>query len=948
MHPAFDPNYKPVCAVYGLGESGLSTMRVLKKLALAACCWDDDADKRHRAIAEGFMLNDFSRKGIPDQVQTLLFSPGVPWNGQDRDHPAAKLATLAKSQNVRICCDVEWFLRFGRQTEPKLFAPEAALFAVTGTNGKTSVVSWLEGFIREQGYRARAIGNNGVPVMDDHQEPDCLIFELSSYQLDLLDARAFDRVMILNISPDHLERYGSLEAYRDSKRRILQTLREDNLGAVIGVDDPWCEEIAQQAEEEGIAVLRFSSERILEGHVYLDQGQLIDHRGVVPRVVLDVSQDRLLDNLQHMRSLTAVYAFLCVYLDQEETQHDWYTHRAFSDYAQKVVRKISFDHRQNPVAWQDQTLFVDDSKATNPIAAADALRQFRHIHWIAGGQSKQGGFADLQGCFADVEAIYLFGAAEQELADFLAQKNLPHRVPVHRCKTLPEVMERIAEAREQDPRAMRTVLFSPACASFDQFANYVERGRAFTLLAHQSGATRVENTPDEQALQIIKNLRRGLLDTVGKDAVLEETSSRSQEEVLPPADTDLVARPAVRRQAPKVLKDEPTLVQRAPERSGRMFNMTEFLGHWVSNVDMLSIMIILVVFGFSLTVQAIIAVHVGDISFWRQSIVGLSGFVGMIVMSMLGRELMLKLVFVSFFLALCAMGWTLVGGEQIKGASRWITIPMINYSLQPIEVFKIASVAITALVLGHACFMGYRRLLRVVLGGGCILATVPLPFVQPDIGQSILLLVALGGVLVLACDRYAVWMVIVLAVVVLLMLVGGYFKFSHFVVRINDFWVRNYDPTDQVGVAQYTVENAKWFLGGADMFKFPWYRLSDIESDFVFTMMLQEFGILLSLIPVILMVLVLMRAVYLLWDNQDITWRLWNWGLVILLSGQIFINLGSATAFIPPKGITLPLLSYGGSSVLGVFFALGMLLFLSRRGSNNLEMETHTERKIVP
>ncbi|NQY81697.1 MAG: UDP-N-acetylmuramoyl-L-alanine--D-glutamate ligase [Alphaproteobacteria bacterium] len=892
MPPSFDSSDVPIYAVYGLGVTGLAVMAFFKERGIDACCWDDHPDARMKASTAGYMLWDFGHRGIPQSITMLLMSPGIPWNGQDTDHAAYGLAQQAREQRVPLACDIDWLLAKSTAFTPALIAANAAKFAVSGTNGKTSVVSWLEAIIRLQGFEARALGNNGVVSLASHHDQDCLIFELSSYQLDLMHTAAFDRVMLLNISPDHLERYGSIESYRDSKARILDVLKPNGLGAVISIDDPYCAGIAERAEEQGIPILKLSVQKAIEGGVYLLNGQLVDHRDEVPLVILDATQDVLLNSVQHMRNLTAVYALLCRY-----------PLKNFSALAQKAVRTIAFDHRQNPVGWREKVLFVDDSKATNPIAAADALRQFRRIHWIAGGQTKAGGFDDLRDCFDDLEAVYLIGAAEEELAAYLATRRLPDSVEVHRCSTLDQAMDRVTENLRSGADTPKTVLFAPGCASFDQFANFTVRGNAFIAKAAKCGAHLVAGAPDNAVLSLLRELRRGA-----------QGLKRSGKQPQPPVQ----------------LLREASRTTSATQEMTTAGGVLAYFERWIVQVDKVSILAILLIFGFGLIVQSLAVARVNDIVFAKQLIVGLGGLAGMVALSMMSRRALMFIVLLTFLGTFVLMALVPLIGIEIKGAKRWILLPGEDFTLQPVEIFKVAIVSVLAIIQGYACSMGVLKRTRWSISGFFIVLAFALTLIQPDFGQFLLMFAALAVITVLAVELTPLMAVALFSALLPIIFTGVYFYFGHISVRIDDFFNKNYDPTDQVVLAVITAQKAPWFGGVAEGVLRPWYWLSDVESDFVFVLMMQEFGIVVAVFPAVLMLLVLFRAVHRLWAVEDIALRFWLWGLVVLLSGQLFINLATGTGFLPPTGMTLPLISHGGSSLIGVFFSLGLLLFLSR------------------
>ncbi len=885
MHPSFDSSYAPKYAVYGLGLSGWTALEFFRSNNIDVCCWDDDAAKRREANDAGYLTWDFTNS-FPPLVRKLVISPGIPWNGQDHNHAAYRIAEKARQSNIDCICDVECLFGEGMRVSPAMIPEGASKFAVTGTNGKTSVVHWIQEIINLQEFSARAVGNNGVPVLTSHRNQDCLIFELSSYQLDLMQAKAFDRVMLLNISPDHLERYGTIEAYKDSKEHILDLLKPDSLGAVIGVDDPYCAEIANKAESLGITVIRFSTETAFAGGIYLENGCLVDHREAVPLLVLDPSEDLLLNNKQHMRNLTAVYAFMCRYMKVED----------FARLAVQAAREMNFAHRQNPVAWEKDRLFIDDSKATNPIAAADALQQFRRIHWIAGGQAKAGGFSGLQDCFEELEAVYLIGSSAAELQYYLEQQELPEGCTVHLCTTLAAALEQLYQNLESLPETARTVLLSPGCASFDQFAHYVERGKAFGEGLAARGAKPFD-MQNEQAVSLLEQLRHG---------VAHQSATEPEE-----------------------AQETPTVVAAKPVQGEDKSFLIPF-ADWLAQVDKISITAILLLFGFGLVVQSIAEVYITDISFIKQVVIGSAGLCGMFFISMLSRRVVITLSGLAFLVSIILMILVPMKGVEIKGGMRWLPIPGLGFNIQPVELFKVTAVSVFALIQGYACTMGVSRTVRNTTSVFFMAIAAILIIIQPDFSQTMLMLAALAMIAILASEL-SFWWVLGWGVLLIPTAVGaGYYLLDHVRNRIHDYLYKTYHVTDQVGLALLTAKEAPWFSGIAEGGIRHWKYLSDIESDFVIVLIMQEFGKVIALFPIFLVLLVVLRCIGRMWDTTDIVLRFWQWGLVILLSGQTLVNIGAATGSTPATGMTFPLVSYGGSSLLGIFFCLGLLLFLSR------------------
>ena len=491
-------------AIYGMGVSGQASVNFAHEHGMTVYAWDDNADMR-QAMAQTWPAHkvswcDFLHQGLPKDVGYLLFSPGVPWNGQDEQHPAVRLARLAQNKDIAVGCDVDFLLRH------HALPLTAKLYALTGTNGKTSLVHWLAEITKACGHSAIALGNNGVAALGQKRHYTHYFFELSSYQLDLIAQAAFFRTALLNISVDHLERYGTLSAYARSKAKIAKLIAPQPAQRfVYSVDDPDTRQIGEYTPY----ALACSAQTPLKQGVYLDQGCLFDQRVGEPTArhcVLDFREFPWLNNRQHARNLMLAYALLVGdVLPDDPVQ----AATLFTTSAQQAFEALSFDHRQNPVAYLPGVLFVDDSKATNAIATKDALEQFRQVHWIVGGQAKIGGFAELGQDFAHVQGVYTIGSGARELENYLSQYSVLKR-KIEPCGTLQQAIKRLASRLRYKPEAPETVLFSPACASFDQFANYVQRGQAFQQTLVQQWPEVKYFTRSPATLALWKELHHGL------------------------------------------------------------------------------------------------------------------------------------------------------------------------------------------------------------------------------------------------------------------------------------------------------------------------------------------------------------------------------------------------------------------------------------------------------
>ena len=409
-------------AVLGLARSGAATVSALLASGAKVVAWDGDLAKR-----EAFAAHDgLSIAPLDDMpgFDALVVSPGVPLN----THP---LAAAARAVGVPVIGDIELFAQARKNLPPH------KVVGITGTNGKSTTTALVHHILNTAGVPSLMGGNIGLPILGQEPLPEggVYVLELSSYQIDLTRSLDCDVAVLLNITPDHLDRYDGFAGYAASKARLFAMQSAGHV-AVVGTADVASANIAQ-----GLA------------------GRADDLVMIASDTALDQSRWPALQgphNAQNAQAAIAVARALGV---QEAA-----IEAGLASYA-------SLPHRMQHVATRNGVAFVNDSKATNPESTAPALAAFPRVHWIVGGKRKGD---DLDACAAHLDhvvAAYTIGEAAPLFFDLL-KDNVP---VVEQSGTLEAaVVHAAAAARPGD-----TVLLSPACASFDQFRDYEARGDAF-------------------------------------------------------------------------------------------------------------------------------------------------------------------------------------------------------------------------------------------------------------------------------------------------------------------------------------------------------------------------------------------------------------------------------------------------------------------------------------
>ena len=442
-------------AVMGLARSGQSAAAALKAGGAEVIAWDDDVKKCIETRLLGINISDLTQEDFTN-IDALILSPGIP-HSYPKPHIVAK---KAKKANTPIIGDVEIFAE--NFVEPHIIG-------ITGTNGKSTTTALVGHILRCAQLPAEIGGNIGFPVLEFENTLDAgyQVLELSSYQLELTPSLCCEIAVILNISPDHLDRHGGMGGYKAAKFKIMESLPENAI-AIIGIDDQESIGIAKWLTEnkyKNLCVIPISGRVVPENGVGVLNGQLVKNIDCENEVVINLHDKAVLPgvhNQQNAAAATAIALALGI--------------------SNNIIKKAiaSFDglpHRQELVGTFNRLTFVNDSKATNADATARALSCYNSIYWILGGQSKQGGIELLSEFFPNIRHAFLIGECSEEFADVLNGA-----VKFTSCGTIQNAIETIKNDIPNIYNDEVVILLSPAAASFDQFESYEARGDTFRLL----------------------------------------------------------------------------------------------------------------------------------------------------------------------------------------------------------------------------------------------------------------------------------------------------------------------------------------------------------------------------------------------------------------------------------------------------------------------------------
>ncbi|OCC25200.1 UDP-N-acetylmuramoylalanine--D-glutamate ligase [Croceicoccus estronivorus] len=416
-------------AVLGLARSGMTAVETLLASRARVVAWDRQEEPRARLAGRAELADPLSIDLAG--FDGVVVSPGVPLN----THPIAERARLA---GVPVIGDIELFaLARGN-------LPSHKVVGITGTNGKSTTTALVHHIFESAGIPARMGGNIGLPILGQDPLPaeGVYVLELSSYQIDLTYSLDCEAAGLTNISPDHLDRYAGFEAYAASKARLFAMQSADHV-AVFGCDDEPTRAIydVERARRPANAALQANTAALasLQAEWPSLQGP---------------------HNLQNAAVAVAMVEALGV---------------SGAQWQSALASFRGLPHRMERIVEVGGVLFVNDSKATNPASTAPALAAFppnpeRRVHWIVGGLPKGEDLGECAAHFGNVACAYTIGDAGPNFAALLEPV-----MPVERCEMLYEAVGRAAAAAKPGD----VVLFSPACASFDQFRDYEARGKAF-------------------------------------------------------------------------------------------------------------------------------------------------------------------------------------------------------------------------------------------------------------------------------------------------------------------------------------------------------------------------------------------------------------------------------------------------------------------------------------
>ena len=410
-------------AILGLARSGMAALECLHASGAELLAWDNREELREsvadRALVADPLVSDLTG------YDAIVVSPGVPLNGQP-------IARKAAADGVPIIGDIELF------AQARHSLPPHRVVGITGTNGKSTTTALVHHILASAGVPTLMGGNIGLPILSQEPLPEggVYVLELSSYQIDLTHSLDCDVALLLNISPDHLDRYDGFDAYAAAKARLFDMLGSDHTAIFAGTDE--------------------KSRLALQG-----LRDLARVRNIVDTSAREIAGQPDWPSLQGPHNLQNAIAAVATVEALGISENQW--RPALESFA-------GLAHRMERIAEASGVLFVNDSKATNPASTGPALGAYPKIHWILGGLPKSDTLTECEPYYHNVVKAYTIGEAGPLFGKLLAD-----HIPVESCEMMLTAVQRAAA----NAKPGEVVLLSPACASFDQFRDFEARGECF-------------------------------------------------------------------------------------------------------------------------------------------------------------------------------------------------------------------------------------------------------------------------------------------------------------------------------------------------------------------------------------------------------------------------------------------------------------------------------------
>ena len=420
-------------AIYGMGMTGCSAAKTLKKLKADIFCWDDNKKIRKKNKKNKFNISKFWLKR--NFYDYIILSPGIDIN-------KCKIKKYLKKNFKKIITDLDIFFEINNK---------ALIISITGTNGKSTTCKMVEKILKIARYKVNTVGNIGDPILSLNKikKKNVVILEVSSYQLQYSNLFRSKYAAILNISPDHLERHKNIKNYIKIKSKIFQAQNESDF-SFINSKNKYSKYI----------------KKIYKSHKIKSKLVLIDSSKI--NFLLKKIKNKYFNSKGNIENLAFAYKIA--------------KGLKISD---KVIIKAlnqfkGLPHRQETVFSKKKILCINDSKATSFDASLQSLLNYNRIYWIVGGIPKKQDQFKLRNVKNNIFKAYIVGKNTS-----FFRKQIGKDVPNVISKSIKGAINNIYKDLKLNKNSKKTILLSPAAASFDQFQNFESRGNYFKSLINK-------------------------------------------------------------------------------------------------------------------------------------------------------------------------------------------------------------------------------------------------------------------------------------------------------------------------------------------------------------------------------------------------------------------------------------------------------------------------------
>tara|TARA_Y100000389_G_C17470886_1_gene530636 strand:- start:1640 stop:3058 length:1419 start_codon:yes stop_codon:yes gene_type:complete len=455
---------KKTIIIYGLGISGISCAKyVANNLPNKLILSDDNIDNLHKIKKNLKNANQNIKYTEPENLEfdynsLIICSPGIAI--YDPAHP---ILLSAKKKGAQIICDIELFFSLNNKQN---------YIAITGTNGKSTCSALTYHILNELNINCQIGGNIGIPIFDltqDKNQNINYILEISSYQLDLIANCKFNIAAITNIDFDHIERYKNIENYTKSKKQIFNH-QASNDYAIFNIDNKISNNLYQDfINKNNQNILAISNNKVTN-----DAISLVNNNIHVKYKSHDLSfaiNSKYLIGKHNTENILLSFSVVFCYLLQQNI--------AINIAMPKIITAINnfkgLKHRLEYIGNINNIKFYNDSKATNAQSTKCALESLDNIYWIVGGKEKGDDLLLLKPFFHKVKKAYLIGSSANKFSSIFKQNGVKYIL----CNILETATKKALFDAKNDSLSQNTILLSPACASFDQWQNFEQRGNAF-------------------------------------------------------------------------------------------------------------------------------------------------------------------------------------------------------------------------------------------------------------------------------------------------------------------------------------------------------------------------------------------------------------------------------------------------------------------------------------